>query len=92
MQEKLEAKDVLSSRNHMQAADGPKNAVFVPGDLNLWPLTLTFKLVGARDKARLRVNLAQIRSAVPEIFHTQTKTTGWRRQKQNLPQFAACGN
>jgi len=35
--------------------------------------------------------LAQIRSAVPEIFHTQTKNTDWRRQKQNLPQFTACG-
>jgi len=32
-------------------------------------VTLTFKLVRVRD----RVNLAQIRSAVPEIFHTQTK-------------------
>jgi len=39
----------------------------------LWPLTLTFKLVRARDKHVFCVNLAQIRSAVPEIFHTQTK-------------------
>jgi len=31
---------------------------FVPGDLDLWPLTLTFKV---------RVNLAEIRSAVPAI-------------------------
>jgi len=34
------------------------------------------------------VNLAQIRSAVPEIFHTQTK----KSQRQNLTQFTACGN
>jgi len=37
-----------------------------------WPLTLTFKLVQVRDK-RLPQNLAQIRSAVYDIFHTQTK-------------------
>jgi len=38
------------------------------------------------------VNLAQIRSAVPvpDVFHTQTKNTDWRGQKQNLPQFTAC--
>jgi len=67
---------------------------FVPGDLDLWPLTLTFKLIRARDQARLRfcMNLAQIRSAVPEIFHTQTKNSDWRRKKQNLPQFTVCGN
>jgi len=37
--------------------------------------------------------MAQIRSAVPETFHTQTKkpqTDG--AKKQNLPQFTACGN
>jgi len=38
-----------------------------------------------------RVNLVQIRSAVPEIFHTQ-ENLRWRRQKQNLRQFAACSN
>jgi len=38
---------------------------FVPRDLDLWPLTLAFKLVRARDQT-------QIRSAVPEIFHTET--------------------
>jgi len=37
------------------------------------------------------VNLAQIRSAVPETFHTQTKSHG-QRQKQNLAQFTACDN
>jgi len=35
-----------------------------------------------------RVNLSQINSAVPEIFHTQTKKS--QRQKQNLTQFTAC--
>jgi len=38
----------------------------------------------------LHVNFSPIRSAVPEIFHTQ-RTTDWRRQKQNLPQFTECG-
>jgi len=70
---------------------GPKNAVFIPGDLYLWPLILTFKLVQA-DQTCLFVILAQIRSAVPEIFHTQTKNIDWRLQKQNLPQFTAFGN
>jgi len=40
-------------------------------------LTLTFKLFD--------VNLAQIRSAVPQIFHTQTKTQRLTAPKQNLP-------
>jgi len=31
---------------------GAPNRVFVPGDLDLWPLTLTFKFLRARDKAR----------------------------------------
>ena len=52
---------------------------------------MTFKLIRARDLARLPVNLAQIRSAVPETFHTQTKSYG-QRQKQNLAQFTACDN
>jgi len=36
-----------------------------------------------------RVNLAQIRSEVPKIFHTRSKKVR-QRQKQNLPQFSAC--
>ena len=38
-----------------------------------WPLTLTFKLVRARDKHVFRLNLGKICSADPEIFHMQTK-------------------
>jgi len=42
------------------------------------------------DQTRLPyVSLAQIRWAVPEIFHTQTKKS--QHQKQNLAQFTACG-
>ena len=36
-------------------------------------VTLTLKFVRARDQTRLRVNLAQIRSAVPEMFEAQTR-------------------
>jgi len=33
--------------------DGSAQCVFVPGDLDLRPLTLTFKVIRAMDKARL---------------------------------------
>jgi len=68
---------------------GPKNAVFVPGDLHLWPWPSDSSERGTKHV--FHVNLVQIRSAV-HMFHSQTKTTDWRRQKQNLPQFSACGN
>jgi len=54
-------------------------------------LTLTFKLVRVRDQTCLHVNLLQIRSAVPEIFHTQTKKSD-SAKKQNLMQFTVCCN
>jgi len=46
---------------------------FVPGDLDLCPLTLTFKLDQAGNKHVFCVNLVDIRSVVPKIFHRQTK-------------------
>jgi len=65
---------------------GSKNAVFVPADLWPWPS----KSSEQGTKYVFWVNLAQIRSAAPKIFRTQTKkTTHWRRQKQNLSQFSA---
>jgi len=39
----------------------------------------------------LPVNFAQIRSAIPEIFHTQTKRSQ-TLPKQNLTQFIESGN
>jgi len=60
---------------------GLKNAGFCPW----WPWPSNSSHVFC-------VNSAQIRSAVPEIFHSQTKTTDWRHQEQNLLQFTACGN
>jgi len=47
---KLEAKDVLPSISRTQAE---KCRFFVPGDLDLWPLTLTFKLVRMRDQSHI---------------------------------------
>ena len=42
---------------------------FFPGDLDLWPSNSSER----GTKHVFRVNLVQIRSAVPDIFHTQTK-------------------
>ena len=47
---------------------GPKRAVFVPDDLDL-----DIQTRPSEGPNIFHVNLAQIRSAVPEIFHTQTK-------------------
>ena len=52
----------------MQAAERAEKCRF----LTLVTLTFAFKLIRG-SKHIFRVNLAQIRSAVPEIFHTQTK-------------------
>jgi len=83
-----EAENILPNINRTQATKRAENAVFVTFDLWPWPLNSSKWHV-------FRVNLVQIRSAVSDIFHTQTHThtqnTNWRRQKQNLPQFTACG-
>ena len=62
-----------------------KPRFLVSGDLDLWHSNSSEQ--GAKHV--FPVNLAQIRSAVPEIFHTQTKS---HSQKENLMQFTACGN
>jgi len=56
---------------------------------DLWPWHSNLSERGTKHV--FLVNLLQIRPAVPEMVHTQTKSTGSRRQKQNLPQFTACG-
>jgi len=61
----------------------------LPGDLDLWPWPSHLSERGTEHV--FRVNLAQIRSAVSEIFHTQTKKHRLKASKQNLPQFTACG-
>ena len=49
----LEAKDVLRNINRTQAAERADKYCFVPDDPELWPLTLTFKVVRARNQTRL---------------------------------------
>jgi len=49
----------------------PEILVFVHGDLDLWPWESNSSERGTKHV--LPVNLAQICSVVPEIFHTQTK-------------------
>jgi len=87
---KLEAKDVLPNINRTQGAERAEKCRFVSlvTDLDLWPWHLNPSKRGTKHV--FPVNLAQIRSAVPEIFHTQKSHR--QRQKQNLTQFTAFGN
>ena len=82
-QDELETRDVLPNINRTQAAERAEKCRL----LLWWPWPLTdlrpwhsnsFER-GTKDVCG--VDLAQIRSAVPEIFHTQTKNKDWRRQK-----------
>jgi len=60
-----EAENILPNINRTQATKRAENAVFC--DLWPWPLNSSKWHV-------FRVNLVQIRSAVSDIFHTQTHT------------------
>jgi len=64
---KLEAKDVLPNINRTQAAEGPKNAVFVPGGLDLQYCANEGPNTSSMWICRRSVH------RFPEIFHTQTK-------------------
>jgi len=65
---------------------------FVRVDLDLWPLTLTFELVRARNQRRLPCEfVVKPFSGFQDISYT-TKKSQTARQKQNLAQFTACGN
>jgi len=68
---KLEAKDVLPSINRMQATERTEKCHFGRGDLYLRPWDSNSSERGTKHV--FSVNLAQIRSAVTTIFHTQTK-------------------
>jgi len=58
-----------------------------------WPLMLTFKPVWVRDKTRLPCEFgANPFSGSRDISYTNKETTAWWHQKQNIPQFTACGN
>jgi len=89
---KLEVKDVLLNINRTQDAKKGRKTVFVPGDLNLWHLTLTFKLVRARDQTRLPCEFGANPFSGSRYISYTNKNTDWGRQKQNLPQFTARGN
>ena len=79
---KLEANDVLPNINRMQAAERAENAIFVPGDLDLWPWPSNSSDRGTKHV--FCVNLAQIRSAVPGIFHTQHKSSAVAEMSYHL--------
>ena len=81
---KLEAKNVLPNMNHTQAAERAEKSCFCPW----WPWHSNLSEQGTKHV--FSVNLVQICSTVPEIFHTETKKS--QRQKQNLAQFTECSN
>jgi len=71
---KTRAKDVLPNINCTQATERAEKMPFlslVTLTFDLWPWHSNFSERGTKHV--LPVNLAQIRSAVSEIFHTQTK-------------------
>jgi len=73
-QDELETRDVLPNINRTQAAEKCRLLLWWPwplSDLRPWHSN-SFER-GTKDVCG--VDLAQIRSAVPEIFHTQTKKT-----------------
>jgi len=61
---------------HKPHAGRRKPCFFVPGNLDLWPLTLTFKLVRARDQIRLLCEFgANPFSVSGDISYTNKKFT-----------------
>ena len=86
---KLEAKDVLPNINRTQAVERAEKSHFCPWwpwPLDLWPWPSNSSERGTKHV--FRVNLVQ---RLPRYFIKNTNTD-WRRRKQNLPQFTACGN
>jgi len=82
---------LLPNINRTQAAVRSKKCRFlslVTLTFDLWPWHSSLSERGTKHV--FRVNLAHIRSAVPEIFHTQTKKSQ-TAPKQNHRQFTACG-
>jgi len=75
--------------------EGPKNTVFlslVTSTFDLWPLTMTLKLVRARDQTRLPHEFGvNPFSSSGDISYTNKKSHR-QRQKQNLTQFTASSN
>ena len=83
----LQTEDVLSNSNRIQAAERAEKCRLL--SLLPWPLTLTFKLVRARDQTRLPCEFGTNPfSSSQDISYTNKKS---ERQKQNCTQFTACG-
>jgi len=86
---------IFCQTNRTQAANLAEKGRFL--SLWHWPLTydLIFKLFRATDHTRLPCEFGANRfSGSRDISCTSNKqkTTDWRRQKQNLPQFTAGDN
>jgi len=76
--------------NHTQADKRAKNAIFVPGDLDI--LIMTFKLIWARAQTRFRWEFgANPFSGSPRYFINKQKMSQIVPKKQNRMQFSACG-
>jgi len=56
----------------------------VPDDLDIWPWPSNSPERGTKHVHVYRVNLAQICTAVPEIFHTQTKKTHGAKNSRTI--------
>jgi len=61
----------IKHKPHTGRRKGRKMPFFVPGDLDLWPWHSNSSQRGTKHV--FHVNVAEIRLAVPEIFHTQIK-------------------
>ena len=99
----IEWRDILSLPQYISPATELKKNLWVMGQhlvthdpcdpsdfrdpFDPWPMTHRPIPCSA---PKFRVNLAQTRSAVPEIFHTQTKKSQ-TAPKQNFTQFTVCG-
>jgi len=66
IRDELGAKHVLPNTNRTQAAEGAKNTIFIPGDLDL-------QTRPSERSNQSSVWIWQIHPAVPEVFHTQTE-------------------
>jgi len=80
---KLEAKDVVPNTNRMQAAERAEKYRF------LTMVTLTFKVVRARDQTHLPCEFGTNPFSGSEIFHIQTKRS--QTAPKTEPYAVHCG-
>jgi len=90
---KLEANDVLPNiLTAHRPPKGPKMPFFVPGNLDVWRLTFTFKLIRARDQTSFLWIWRKSVQRFPRYFIHKQQSQRQRQKKQNLTQFTACNN